>query len=342
MASVAPTSVATAEPVSNCGAAAAASSSAGQPAQPASSVEGVCAAGCGQQAKQSCPTCLELKLAPTRFCSQECFKKSWKDHNTAVHKRTSQHTLSRAAPRTLESAHSPAARSAKSQRMPPLLRLLLITCVLALCVLLLFLCLQPRRSASTSVLLPLTTPALCGQLGSLPSASSLLTSSVPITPRPASHWARTKTPSTSTRLRRSRASGPPARSDEAPSTWPTPTASLESPPTRSIDSYTSSSSRTTPIRHRSTTDSSPNHAARQFTQLTPRSPLLFASNFSRQLWNTRKVFLLTLMTGRRPSLNTLMFEDKSYTAFSDSDSTARKTHSLLSFGIAESQVLIQS
>jgi hypothetical protein len=43
--------------------------------------------GCGQPAKQSCPTCIELKLKPTRFCSQECFKAAWKEHNTCVHKR---------------------------------------------------------------------------------------------------------------------------------------------------------------------------------------------------------------------------------------------------------------
>ncbi len=42
---------------------------------------------CSAQAKQLCPTCIELKLPPTRFCSQECFKAAWKEHNANVHKR---------------------------------------------------------------------------------------------------------------------------------------------------------------------------------------------------------------------------------------------------------------
>jgi len=47
----------------------------------------ICAtAGCGQPATQSCPTCIELKLPVAKFCTQACFKTSWKEHNTAVHK----------------------------------------------------------------------------------------------------------------------------------------------------------------------------------------------------------------------------------------------------------------
>ncbi len=46
--------------------------------------------GCSNVAKQSCPTCIELKVSPvSRYCSQECFKSSWKDHNLNVHKRKS-------------------------------------------------------------------------------------------------------------------------------------------------------------------------------------------------------------------------------------------------------------
>ena len=41
--------------------------------------------GCGKPAELACPTCLKLGLAPTRFCNQECFKASWKEHNQ-VHK----------------------------------------------------------------------------------------------------------------------------------------------------------------------------------------------------------------------------------------------------------------
>jgi hypothetical protein len=46
----------------------------------------VCAtAGCGKPATLACPTCLKLGLAPARFCNQDCFKNSWKEHN-AMHK----------------------------------------------------------------------------------------------------------------------------------------------------------------------------------------------------------------------------------------------------------------
>jgi hypothetical protein len=44
--------------------------------------------GCNNVAKQSCPTCIELKVSPvSRYCSQDCFKSSWKEHNISVHKR---------------------------------------------------------------------------------------------------------------------------------------------------------------------------------------------------------------------------------------------------------------
>jgi methionyl aminopeptidase len=33
----------------------------------------------------SCPTCISLGLSPTKFCSQECFKGYWKEHNI-IHK----------------------------------------------------------------------------------------------------------------------------------------------------------------------------------------------------------------------------------------------------------------
>jgi methionyl aminopeptidase len=48
---------------------------------------------CANPAKQLCPTCIELKLPPARFCSQECFKAAWKEHNTNVHKRTTDEAL---------------------------------------------------------------------------------------------------------------------------------------------------------------------------------------------------------------------------------------------------------
>jgi hypothetical protein len=37
-------------------------------------------AGCKNQATQQCPTCIQLKLPPSYFCSQECFKKNWSTH----------------------------------------------------------------------------------------------------------------------------------------------------------------------------------------------------------------------------------------------------------------------
>jgi methionyl aminopeptidase len=37
-------------------------------------------AGCGKPATQQCPTCIQLKLFPSYFCSQECFKKNWSTH----------------------------------------------------------------------------------------------------------------------------------------------------------------------------------------------------------------------------------------------------------------------
>lgn len=41
--------------------------------------------GCNKLAKLACPTCLKLLLLPSRFCDQECFKKSWNDHKN-IHK----------------------------------------------------------------------------------------------------------------------------------------------------------------------------------------------------------------------------------------------------------------
>ncbi|XP_043245875.1 methionine aminopeptidase 1-like [Amphibalanus amphitrite] len=41
---------------------------------------------CNKSASLQCPTCLKNNLPPTFFCSQECFKSSWKDHK-AVHKK---------------------------------------------------------------------------------------------------------------------------------------------------------------------------------------------------------------------------------------------------------------
>ena len=44
----------------------------------------VCAnAGCGKASTMQCPRCVELKIAKTNFCSQECFKAAWKTHNRA-------------------------------------------------------------------------------------------------------------------------------------------------------------------------------------------------------------------------------------------------------------------
>ena len=36
--------------------------------------------GCPKPGHMACPTCLKLGMAPTKFCSQECFKTSWNDH----------------------------------------------------------------------------------------------------------------------------------------------------------------------------------------------------------------------------------------------------------------------
>lgn len=36
--------------------------------------------GCGKAAKMACPTCIKLGAPPSRFCDQECFKKSWNEH----------------------------------------------------------------------------------------------------------------------------------------------------------------------------------------------------------------------------------------------------------------------
>jgi methionyl aminopeptidase len=51
-----------------------------------SSAGHICATpNCGKPATLACPTCLKLGLAPTRFCSQDCFKSSWNDHKN-IHK----------------------------------------------------------------------------------------------------------------------------------------------------------------------------------------------------------------------------------------------------------------
>jgi len=56
-------------------------------AEAAAAADQCASAGCGQAAKQSCPTCIQLGITPVaRFCSQECFKGAWKEHNIAVHK----------------------------------------------------------------------------------------------------------------------------------------------------------------------------------------------------------------------------------------------------------------
>ena len=50
----------------------------------------VCSApGCEQPASMTCPTCVQLDLPKTRFCTQECFKSCWSDHKT-VHKKAQQ------------------------------------------------------------------------------------------------------------------------------------------------------------------------------------------------------------------------------------------------------------
>ena len=36
--------------------------------------------GCEKPAKMACPTCIKLGAPPSRFCDQECFKKSWNEH----------------------------------------------------------------------------------------------------------------------------------------------------------------------------------------------------------------------------------------------------------------------
>jgi methionyl aminopeptidase len=41
----------------------------------------ICASeGCEKEAKLACPTCIKLGAPPTRFCDQDCFKKSWNSH----------------------------------------------------------------------------------------------------------------------------------------------------------------------------------------------------------------------------------------------------------------------
>ena len=36
--------------------------------------------GCGKPSTLQCPTCTKLELAPSFFCSQECFKNFWAIH----------------------------------------------------------------------------------------------------------------------------------------------------------------------------------------------------------------------------------------------------------------------
>jgi hypothetical protein len=42
--------------------------------------------GCNKVATQQCPTCKNLKLPMTRFCSKECFKACWKTHKKVLRK----------------------------------------------------------------------------------------------------------------------------------------------------------------------------------------------------------------------------------------------------------------
>jgi hypothetical protein len=41
--------------------------------------------GCGKASNMQCPKCVEMSLPKSAFCSQECFKANWKEHNE-VHK----------------------------------------------------------------------------------------------------------------------------------------------------------------------------------------------------------------------------------------------------------------
>lgn len=36
--------------------------------------------GCKSIAKLQCPTCIKIGIPGSFFCSQECFKGSWKNH----------------------------------------------------------------------------------------------------------------------------------------------------------------------------------------------------------------------------------------------------------------------
>ena len=44
--------------------------------------------GCGEGATLQCPTCKKMKLLPSHFCNQECFKKSWPQHKLKHQKAT--------------------------------------------------------------------------------------------------------------------------------------------------------------------------------------------------------------------------------------------------------------
>jgi hypothetical protein len=43
------------------------------------------ALGCKNVGKMQCPTCIQHKMPPSYFCSQDCFKREWKSHNN-IHK----------------------------------------------------------------------------------------------------------------------------------------------------------------------------------------------------------------------------------------------------------------
>jgi methionyl aminopeptidase len=52
---------------------------------------------CYKPATMQCPSCLEAGMPPSFFCSKECFKRSWKEHNR-THKVRSPRRVFRVAP----------------------------------------------------------------------------------------------------------------------------------------------------------------------------------------------------------------------------------------------------
>jgi hypothetical protein len=44
---------------------------------------------CGKLASLACPTCIKIGIPPSRFCDQECFKRSWASHKE-LHKAVKQ------------------------------------------------------------------------------------------------------------------------------------------------------------------------------------------------------------------------------------------------------------